>query len=476
METQTITQTINILVDGGVSPGAPSVTAGNLANTGSSLTALSIVGLVLVIASIILWRLAKRRNFKYRASSRNFGIFTVLAFTALGLGMNANLLKSSASPMPPLALSANQSNLDVTVPKGGGTATTTTSLTTRTQNSSGYKLTAQLTAPEPGIAIALKGGAVTTSTPLAANATPLELKTTNTSTTNDTIDTTEVTLTFTIDGTVTSGTKELKLNYTITDNQPIILPTPTTMQSMTNAYCNSMEVYDGSNEYAVISLADNRGFATQNYQVAKLADNNCWMLTNLKLGNSEGPITLTPADTNIASNFELPQVVASGTADPDNPGVYGSVPGNTNSGATNYGYLYNWSAATAGESRTTHDQNAGDAPYSICPLNWRLPTGGVDGDFSILDIAFGGSGADSSNGEPNIAKWQFTGPFKGTLAGYWQGSFGGQGVGGNLRSSSADPSNVDDAMSAYFNSGEINPVSGVYRDAGVGVRCLLNVN
>ena len=97
------------------------------------------------------------------------------------------------------------------------------------------------------------------------------------------------------------------------------------------------------------------------------------MLDNLKLGSTSSPLTLTSADTNIASNFILPQLTTTGTPDFDNPAAYGPVPG-----ATNYGYLYNWSAATAGESRTSHDETEGDAPYSICPANWRLPIGGAD--------------------------------------------------------------------------------------------------
>ena len=95
-------------------------------------------------------------------------------------------------------------------------------------------------------------------------------------------DTTEATLYFTIDGTVTAGTKELKLNYQITDNEPIIPPTPTTMQGMTQSYCqNNMTIYDGSNPSAILTLTDARG-SNQTYQVAKLADSNCWMLNNLK--------------------------------------------------------------------------------------------------------------------------------------------------------------------------------------------------
>ena len=117
-----------------------------------------------------------------------------------------------------------------------------------------------------------------------------------------------LTLTFTIDGTVTPGTKELKLNYQITDNEPITPPAPITMQGMTQSYCqNNMTIYDGSSPSAILTLTDTRA-DNQTYQVAKLADNNCWMLNNLKLGSNSGTTLLTPQDTDITSNFTLPQL------------------------------------------------------------------------------------------------------------------------------------------------------------------------
>ena len=253
------------------------------------------------------------------------------------------------------------------------------------------------------------------------------------------------------------------------------------MQSMTTDYCqNHMIIYTGSNEEAVIELTDTRG-DNQTYQVAKLADNNCWMLNNLKLGSTSGSMLLTPGDTNIASNFTLPQVVTTGALDYDNPGAYGPVSGDTGEGTTNYGYLYNWSAATAGEYRASHDETAGDAPYSICAAGWRLPTvrwdtgwENVSGDFPDLDRAFGGSGEGSSNGEPNIAQWQHNGAFKGVFSGGWDRGFGGQGGSLFLWSASAYTGSADVAFLAYFSSGFVVPADYDYRHYGLEVRCLLN--
>lgn len=463
MQSQTITQTLNILVGN---------QNGNLASTGISLLTIALIAIALITTSIFTWRFLAKHTKHTKLNFRSLGaiIFLSLATTALAFNL------PTASATPTLTIASNQTNLTITIPEGGGTAQATTDLTTSTTNPTGYKLTANLSQPEPGISIKLKGGDITTSTDLTAGAPALTLKTTTEASSNDT---TEVTLNFTIDGTVTPGKKELKLNYSIADNE--VEEELATLQSFTTAQCNTLPTYTGSNEEAVIELTDTRG-DNQIYQVAKLADGNCWMLDNLKLGSTTGTLELTPQDTNIVSNLTLPQVTASAPMDTqeeidallDTPFVFGPVPGDTNSGATNYGYLYNWSAATAGESRTSHDENAGNAPYSICPANWRLPTGGPGGEFSALDIAFGGTGNGANNGEPNIALWQHDGPFKGTLSGYWAGGFDDQGDYGYLWSASAYPGNVVGALSANFGSGNVDPAYYDYRFLGLGVRCLFN--
>lgn len=253
---------------------------------------------------------------------------------------------------------------------------------------------------------------------------------------------------------------------------------PTTMQTFTGVHCSALPVYTGSNPSAIRSLTDSRGGTTRTYEIAKLADNNCWMLTSLKLGSTSGSITLTPADSNVANNFTLPQLYGgtdSAQRDYDNPKTYGHVPGDTGSGATNYGYLYNWSAATAGESRTTMPAGSGNASHSICPAGWRLPTGGSpSSDFGQLDVAFGGTGAYVSGG-PSIAKWQPSGPFRGSFSGYWFDGFTTQGDTGRLWSASASPSSLVGAFYAGFDPSSVRPGDGsVVRYLGVGVRCLLN--
>ena len=258
---------------------------------------------------------------------------------------------------------------------------------------------------------------------------------------------------------------------------PAELVNNTPIQNVNKLQCNALPVYTGSNPSAIRTLADNRDGTTRNYEIAKLADNKCWMLTNLKLGKTSGTTILTPANTNIASNFTLPQVGGNNTTDYDNPRVYGPVTGDTGSGATNYGYLYNWPAATAGESQTSMPASSGTAPYSICPKNWRLPVGGAYdsgiGEFADLDRAFGGTGKHQ-NGSPSVSMWNITGPFKGVLSGHWYGMFNSQANWGNFWSSSANPDNANHTFAAGFGPGSVNPANKDSRNYGFAVRCSLN--
>lgn len=271
-------------------------------------------------------------------------------------------------------------------------------------------------------------------------------------------------------------------------------PLATTMQTFTPAMCASLTTYTGANEEAVIELTDSRGGAVRTYQIAKLADDNCWMLNNLRLGSTTSATTLTPSDSDVASNFTLPQL-NDGTRtrdtstnpgnDYDTPYAYGPVPGDTSSGATNYGYLYNFSAATAGESRTTLPATGGDAQHSICAKGWKLPTGGAAAgasDFSRLDRAFGGNGLTQigqiSTPPAHLATgWLNTGAFKGVFAGSWNDSFSIQGSGGYLWSRSVYPSssNAYYAFDAVFYSNNVYPGTEYdTRSHGFAVRCLLN--
>lgn len=254
--------------------------------------------------------------------------------------------------------------------------------------------------------------------------------------------------------------------------------TPTTMNSMTSAYCATMAVYTGSNPGVILNLTDNRDGTTRTYEVAKLADNKCWMLANLKLGSTTSAILLTPSNSNVASNFTLPQLTTSGTANYDLPRAYGPVTGDTGSGATNYGYLYNWSAATAGESSTTKPAGGSNANYSICPANWRLANGGSSGgEFALLNAKMNNSSATApsmSGGAAYSQNWRPTGPFKGVSSGYWSDGFYLQTNTGYVWSSSVHGGTSSNAYSIEHSGAGLYPDTIMNRGYGLGVRCVLN--
>ena len=198
------------------------------------------------------------------------------------------------------------------------------------------------------------------------------------------------------------------------------------------------------------------------------------MLGSLKLGSTSTSITLTPSDANITSSFMLPQVAETIMPEEDRPEIYGPIPGDSGSGATNYGYLYNWPAATAGA--TTTGVTSGSAPHSICPAGWRLPTGGVyesgQGEFAELDRLFGGAGNYQNSG-PSETKWGYDGPFKGVFAGYARYSIMSSGNYGSLWSSTT--SNMSTYAAAMtIQSGYLSPTGYAQRMEGLAVRCLVN--
>ena len=268
---------------------------------------------------------------------------------------------------------------------------------------------------------------------------------------------------------------------------------PTTMQELTQSDCASLPVYTGLNPAAVATLSDPRGDG-QSYQVAKLADGNCWMLNNLKLGSTTGPLALTPADTNITAGWSLPQVLAdSGVAVYNQPRVDALLAGDgsynaasPNSAETDItsanfaGYYYNWCAATAGGATTCSNDAVFpvDTSEDICPVGWRLPVGGgATGELAVLNGSmFAGtpSAADTTNDAAHAAKWAFTGPFKGVLAGQRTYSLWADiGSIGYVWSSSHDPGWSRFAQYVAFSASGVDPATLAHRNYRRSIRCMM---
>lgn len=99
------------------------------------------------------------------------------------------------------------------------------------------------------------------------------------------------------------------------------------------------------------TLIDNRD--GQNYTAAKLPDGNCWMTKNLDLA---GGTTLTPADSNVSSDYTLPA---------SSPNF------RTGSGAA---IVYNSNSTTCSTSSPCYSYYSYTAASKVCPKGWGLPT------------------------------------------------------------------------------------------------------
>jgi uncharacterized protein (TIGR02145 family) len=236
---------------------------------------------------------------------------------------------------------------------------------------------------------------------------------------------------------------------------------------------------------------DNRN--NQRYCVGRLADGKVWMLNNLKLDGVstaavKGSAVLTPADTNITSNWTVP---AAGLATADHseqpvidqdittPGAKSNQTDIT--AADFYGYYYNWCAAKGGtpESCTVGNITPTTNAYDICPAGWRLPTGSATGDLAVLNGSmFHGapSPADTTNEPDYVANWQFSGPFHGVLSGYRHDSvWRAQGTEGVYWTATFSPANPYYALRLFFTPSLIVPgISDGVRSGRFVVRCVLH--
>ncbi|MBR3252964.1 hypothetical protein IKF84_02735 [Candidatus Saccharibacteria bacterium] len=209
------------------------------------------------------------------------------------------------------------------------------------------------------------------------------------------------------------------------------------------------------------------------YKISKLADGNVWLQDNLRLG-SDSAINLTPADTNITSNWTLPASTLSDTNSYTAPQIYSELKNTINSddsvnwgnGSHKYGVYYNYCAASGGSF--CYD-DSGEAPVEVdivsdvCPKGWHMPTiyWNDSGEYNILFNAY-----------PDTASFvtALSLPLSGlTFANYPDA----QGVAGFFWSSRIDtPGGANVLMIHGINS--VSDDSDSSRDVPISIRCMLN--
>ncbi|MBR2543340.1 hypothetical protein IKF03_01975, partial [Candidatus Saccharibacteria bacterium] len=146
---------------------------------------------------------------------------------------------------------------------------------------------------------------------------------------------------------------------------------------------------------ALTDLRDNNTYA-----VAKLKDGKCWMIENLRLGGNN-PITLTPNDSDVYSNFTLNSSVEPILANwcitldaictnqsllnADNSLNPVSITTTPDAPILSYGNYYNWYSATAGTGTYSAATNNTQVSSSVCPKGWKLPAGGKGANVNTND-------------------------------------------------------------------------------------------
>ena len=269
-----------------------------------------------------------------------------------------------------------------------------------------------------------------------------------------------------------NSNSDISLSQTpATSAQPASKP----IQTITKANCPTTRTM----------VRDQRDNST--YWIQKLADNQCWMLTNLAYagggnntyndvinqgtgapGTPKGTLSNGTADTartyTEAKYYISPS--ANPTTDPTPPST--ATDGGVNTSTRQFGYLYNWCAAMGGQNTAACANATTPTPIAstnICPAGWRLPTGqAASGEFTLLNNAINGSSTTSSTGLMQDGLFQ--------RSGYWGDVFANQGSYGRYWSSSQSTG----ANSHYliFSSGSVDPVSSHYKSFGWAVRCIAN--
>ena len=174
---------------------------------------------------------------------------------------------------------------------------------------------------------------------------------------------------------------------------------------------------------SVTALTDNRDNGT--YAVAKLADGKCWMIENLRLDdsaelsttNTHNPsLPITNVYGSTTSNHLSPTTDPTQTAwctaydaacidqsmlATNNTTLFTNNTASNYSASSNvysYGNYYNWYSATGGNGK--YSTGSVNISGDICPSGWHLPTGNdASGEFGVLDIAMGGTGASQRTAE-----------------------------------------------------------------------------
>ena len=198
------------------------------------------------------------------------------------------------------------------------------------------------------------------------------------------------------------------------------------------------------------TLTDTRDNNT--YTVSKLADGKCWMTQNLRIIDK----TITPADSNVTSNYIIPASANNGFNTFDVPRAYVD---------PTYGGYYNFHTVTAGVGRYSSSTEGENIVSSICPKGWRFPTSyRNNSDFHLLYSKY------------NSSSRLLSAPVNFMLSGLASNLAGGQilnSVGSAGFYASSTVYNANDSYTLTLNNTTVNPaLKNSYKINGFNVRCI----
>jgi hypothetical protein len=515
--------TINVLNTPGV-PGTGANPGGLPAKVTGAIAGSPILAAAAVLFAVLL-ALALASVLKRRKTTAKV-LFALLLLPGLAMVF---ALAGNASATSSLQLASDNINIDVykddTVAGNAIKKTVASTTIVTTDNATGYTMSAKLQgAPDDGITAALDDEVLAT--------TDIEIYVDDT---GQSPSTHSHNLAVTIPADISVGDYSLSVDYSITENPPIIMP----MQAFTASDCQALTIYDKTkpgtdpdNQASTVTLKDTRN--NQKYTIRRLQDGKCWMIDNLKLelgvANQTNPTldttVLEPENTNVSTStpidfgwgdFTLEEAAHAGNfttggylsrwgtaaqispnydawrqVDPGgNPYCNGTiadnVPGSgikiTETGSeTNCGYLYNFYTATAGSAShagygTPPNVSGYLAPESICPAGWRLPKGSYsygdeDNDLPMLNAKMDNPSAVTGSLYYGLyTNWLPTGSFRGSLSGVWNKGLYDQGSEGDFWTTNI-ASDLH-SRSLVFYSGEVGPGNmSAFRFDGFGVRCV----
>ena len=204
------------------------------------------------------------------------------------------------------------------------------------------------------------------------------------------------------------------------------------IQDLDSSICGSVNTVGSSDMTELIDIRDNHV-----YKVAKLADDNCWMLDNLALDPTDattaanmntantnasaeaitnylngGSTTMgwsNVAVSNVTSDFATGGYTVPRINNESKDTLVTSYGPSASNGQARVGIYYNYCAATVGtycyEERNELDKpnTLLDADQDLCPANWRMPTGGSTGEYYTLKQLYGEIATDSNSLQYNLS-------------------------------------------------------------------------